>query len=186
MRVFKSTHSGQNGGMASSASVNSVDRSSAPGFGLAQVASAREALPAPVWGSSAVEIVEAACEPAFAGHPGRVVTPSPDLCDFVAFSLTTIVEVLDGRRPMTQLQRIASRNVVSMVNRRRVLAKRLQARLAAGVLPLSRVLEQHAQCPMADVMEVAATVRHAGRIRAVCLRFEKTRSKWQIVHFSMA
>lgn len=172
--------------MASSEPVNSVDRLPTPGQIPARSVSERHALPAPVWGSSALELAEAACAPEFAGPPGRVVKPTADLQDFVIFSLTTIVEVLDERRPVTQLQRIASRDVVSMVNRRRVLAKRLRARLAADVLPQSRVIEQHAQCPMSDVIEVAATVRHAGRVRAVCLRFEETRSKWQIVHFSMA
>lgn len=147
-------------------------------------------LPAPVWGSSAVQLEEVPAEVTSSEpevpSPGVVPQASAELESLVEYTLTVIVEVLDGRRPMTQFQRIARRDVASMVDRRRVLAERMRARLSASTLPSSRVLERHSQCPMADVIEVAATVRHAGRVRAVCLRFEQHRAKWQVVHFSMA
>lgn len=164
-------------------------------------------LPAPVWGSSAVDLNREPCETAVQeAHtnedaqaseaqtskeamdcsPGRVVEPAPELRGLVDYTLTIIVEVLDGRRPIGQLQRIARRDVASLVDRRRVLAERMRARMGAEPLPNSRILEKHSQCPMADVIEVAASVRHSGRVRAVCLRFELNRSKWQLVHFSMA
>jgi len=89
-----------------------------------------------------------------------------------------VVEAIGGVRPVTQLVRWTSRTVYRDLERRvRVLSEaRHGGRVSSLVRPqVSSIRVCH---PVAEVAEVAVTVRHGRRVRALAARLEFRRGVW--------
>ncbi len=87
--------------------------------------------------------------------------------------ITTTLEALAGRRPLTQLQAMTSLGVYSAL-----IGGRRPAWCAGGTAPLI-VGAVHVCEPVDGVAEVSAVARRAGRAHAVAARLEGVDGRWR-------
>jgi hypothetical protein len=90
----------------------------------------------------------------------------------VARVVRLVLEVIDARRPLAQLDGIAAPAVLRYVR---------ATRLAAHPARSSRLLSVRVCCPAVAVIEAAAVVRIEQRDRAVATRFEQRQGQWRCV-----
>lgn len=113
-------------------------------------------------------------------------TVEPDLERLAATVARVYLEVEAGRRPATQLDRVASpslrRRLRLVAARRRDLARRRRQPVAGpGSATVVRVWSSR---PREHAMEATVVVQVAGRARAVCVRFERHHGTWRIVELA--
>lgn len=92
--------------------------------------------------------------------------------------LQAVVEMVGADRPVIQLLRLATPEVYAEVSRRAEMVSAgsdMRHRTRTG---RARIVSLHLQRPRADVSEVAAHVRHAGRSRALAARLERRDDRW--------
>jgi hypothetical protein len=87
--------------------------------------------------------------------------------------LTTTLEALSGRRPLTQLQTLTSWGVYSALT-----GGRRPAWCTGGTAPLV-IGAVHVCEPVDGVAEIAAVARRAGRAHAVAARLEGVDGRWR-------
>jgi Family of unknown function (DUF6459) len=109
--------------------------------------------------------------------PAVAVVTVPDVeavRPIVVGAVRVLMEALDGRRGAAQLEAVAAPTV-----RRYVRA----ARLARGPARVTQLRSLRLCCPYEDVVEAAAVVVIAGRIRAVAARMELQVDEWRCTAF---
>jgi hypothetical protein len=89
------------------------------------------------------------------------------------------VEVAGGERPVVQLLRWTGEQVYADLERRAALVARTRGAAARRIRP--QVRSVHACRPTPDSAEVSVHVRHGQRSRAMALRLERHRGRWQCV-----
>jgi hypothetical protein len=89
------------------------------------------------------------------------------------------VEVAGGERPVVQLLRWTGERVYADLERRAALVSRTRGTAARRIRP--QVRSVHACRPTPDSAEVSVHVRHGQRSRALALRLERRRGRWQCV-----
>jgi hypothetical protein len=89
---------------------------------------------------------------------------------------SALVETLNGRRPLHQLEPWLSAEVLTLVER--LHADQLGRNLQLRSLRIQR--------PRSDVLEVALHLRHAQLSRAAALRLRQIGRRWQITQLSIA
>ena len=124
------------------------------------------------------------------GQPGLPETPElepagtsrvPGVSDaevrgWAARLAQAVVEVVGGRRPVSQLVRWTSAEVHRDLERRASLVRRA-AGSAPRVVP-PQVRSVHVCRPSTEVAEVSVHVRHGHRSRAVAMRLERRGERW--------
>lgn len=99
--------------------------------------------------------------------------PEPDDPQARAFATTlvrAVVEVLGARRPLGQLTRWMSDEMLGDVH--------LLARLYAHSPARPRLCSVHVQFPHPDAAEVCARIERSGRSAALALRLDRTGPRW--------
>jgi hypothetical protein len=89
------------------------------------------------------------------------------------------VEVAGGERPAIQLLRWTGEQVYADLERRAALVIRARGQASRRIRP--QVRSVHACSPTPDSAEVSVHVRHGERSRALALRMERRRGRWQCV-----
>lgn len=106
----------------------------------------------------------------------------PDAATTCAALVQAVIEVLAGTRPVTQLVRWLAPEVYTGLQRRAVLAGRMQRRDRALASAATRrpVVRNVRVCSPADgVVEASAVVLDRGRVRAVAVRLEGLDGRWR-------
>lgn len=118
------------------------------------------------------------------GGPGmfRPAPGLPDPAEWAALLALAVAQALHGLRPVGQLERWTTEQVLADL---RGLIRRRQRRHAASHresrTPPIMVASVRAQCPTPYVVEAAAHVRVAGHSLAVAARLESLGDRWQCV-----
>ncbi|MGY1786482.1 Rv3235 family protein [Geodermatophilus sp. SYSU D00698] len=107
----------------------------------------------------------------------RADLPDPRATGRLLF--TTVLEALAGRRPLSQVQRLASPGVHAAL-----VAGRRPVWCAAGSAPLL-LGPVHVCEPVDGVAEVSAVARRAGRAHAVAARLEGIDGRWRCTALSI-
>lgn len=114
----------------------------------------------------------------FAPQPtARQGLPDPD--GWSRRVLTTMFEVVAGRRPARQLSALASAGVCAGFTTAGLRAGRLARLAGASTMPQIRTV--HVCEPADGVAEVAMTVAARGRVHAVAMRLEGLDGRWRCV-----
>ncbi|GAB7193701.1 hypothetical protein NUM3379_44110 [Kineococcus sp. NUM-3379] len=95
-----------------------------------------------------------------------------------------LLEVLDGKRPTTQLLRWSSTEVYSTLQKRAALSARV--RRPGGPRRLPAVLSVRTCVPRDGVVETSAVVVDSGRVRAIALRMEGWDGRWRVTALETA
>ncbi len=107
--------------------------------------------------------------------PGTGALPDPSA--WAAQFVRLAVEVADGVRPDGQLSRWTSDDVRLLLARRARLSARSTRRTVA---PRAHVVTMRCCHALPGAVEVAAVVRCGARVRAVALRMDAARDRWQV------
>ena len=100
----------------------------------------------------------------------------PALRQVAAAITAAVVEVLSGQRPVSQLERLAHPDLVSLVGHL------CRARVGANL----RLRSIRVQVPQPNVIEVAAHLRLAAGSRAAALRLQRRQGQWVCTHLEIA
>ena len=92
--------------------------------------------------------------------------------------LQAVVEMVGADRPVVQLLRLATPEVYAEVSRRAEMASSTIDTRHRSRTGRARIVSLRLQRPAAQVSEVAAHVRHAGRSRALAARLELRDDRW--------
>lgn len=105
--------------------------------------------------------------------------PALDPAALAIVAATAYVEIRTGRRPVQQLDGLATRTVL---RRLQALVCRTRGRLSpGGCVSVCRAIP----CRVADhVAEVAVVLRHADRHSAVAVRLERRADRWWVTALS--
>ena len=118
----------------------------------------------------------------FAARPtARRSLPDPDV--WARRLLTTMFEIVGGRRPARQLSALASPSVCAGFTVAGLRAGRL-ARLAAAN-PVPQVRSVHVCEPADGVAELALTLAARGRVHALAMRLEGLDGRWRCVRLEV-
>ncbi len=129
-----------------------------------------------------------------AGFFERQPTRSADLPDPERFGrvlIRALIEVLAGRRSITQVQPMLSPAVFHGVSQRVAsrrswpLARPAPARRGGPAVPASPLRSVHVTTPADGIVELAAVVRHGARYRAVAARLEGLDGRWRCVQLQI-
>jgi hypothetical protein len=131
------------------------------------------AFPPPTQVSMPLRLVPPAIDPLSAD--GTVRSELPDPRPWTARLAQAIVEVLAGARPASQLSRVATLEVLQLLERG---SGRLGAR-AGGPAQRPVVGSVHVSQPRAGVAEACAVVDTGRRKRAIALRLEGVNGHWR-------
>lgn len=100
-------------------------------------------------------------------QPGQALHPAP----WVARLAPAIFEVIAGERPVTQLTRWVSRDILATLSRRHAAARRHPAgRERSAQRRVARAVRVHSVAP--GIVEASAVVSSTQRARAIALRLE--------------
>lgn len=144
---------------------------------------------ASVQGTLALELSPRCTPPAFEVaerapdvHTGEVAHDvRRDLETWAGRYAQAAVEIVGGDRPVSQLVRWSSGEVLADLQRRAVLVARAGAHVpgVARVQPVTpKVVSVHASFLGPDVVETCVRIRYGARSRAVAARFERRRGRW--------
>jgi hypothetical protein len=89
--------------------------------------------------------------------------------------LSTVLEIIDGRRPVGQLDDLLP------VHRQRALLRELEKRAKKR----RKLLSLHASRINRGVLELCASVEQGNRVRALAARLELTRSRWRFASVTL-
>lgn len=114
-------------------------------------------------------------------RPAQAPRPAPRHTQLEARArrlVQALVEIVDGDRPVTQLLRMATRNVYDDLVARLTSLGAATAR-GSRVGPLStRVASVHVGQPRSDCAEISARIVQGNRSRALALRLELIDGRW--------
>ena len=111
--------------------------------------------------------------PAVVAEPAEL---DPELRQLATAVVTAIVEVLAGRRPVTQLEAWVEPEPLALLEHLR------RAGAAVGV----RLRSVRIQQPSRNALEVAAHLRHAGASRAAAFRFTRLNGRWAVCRIELS
>lgn len=119
-------------------------------------------------------------DPLFCPQPtATAMLPDPDA--WARTMITAIFEVMDGRRPIAQIQRALAPEIRDRIARRSSLARRRGTRQSHA--PTIRALSC---CTPADgVAEVSSVVQHADLVRAMAVRLTGVDGRWVVSAFEL-